>query len=168
MPGDGGAGNENKETKKRNKNWTRPETMAAMHAVLGTNEKMANGKCSADRMNSFQSSFTTTVRYWASKGMWVDRLGNPVTTVTPEESIQMRLLSQRSQGHSGSCCQEGGQFPWHLAPKNSAELHEQAFDKKGQVDLSATMQDSPAAAKKDRSTCLPPCKILPSFAHTST
>jgi len=41
MPGDGGAGNENKETKKRNKNWTRPETMAAMHAALGTNEKMA-------------------------------------------------------------------------------------------------------------------------------
>ncbi len=33
-----------------------------------------------------------------------------------------------------------------LRAKNSAELHEQAADKKGKVVLSATMQDSPAAA----------------------
>jgi hypothetical protein len=33
-----------------------------------------------------------------------------------------------------------------LRAKNSAELHEQAVDKQGKVDLSATMQDSPAAA----------------------
>ena len=44
-------------------------------------------------MNGFQVAFTAYVRYMASKGMWVDRLGNPVTTVTPEESIQMRCVA---------------------------------------------------------------------------
>jgi hypothetical protein len=40
-------------------------------------------------MVSRSSLFTTYVRYMTNKGMWVDRLDNPVTTVTPEESIQM-------------------------------------------------------------------------------
>jgi len=44
--------------------------MAAIHAALGTNEKMANGKCSGDRMNIFQSVFKTTVKYYENKGMW--------------------------------------------------------------------------------------------------
>ena len=265
MPGEGGEGNENHEKKKKNKNWTRPEIFAAIHAGLGTNERMATGRCSADRMNGFQAAFTTYVRYMASKGMWVDRLGNPVTTVTPEESIQMRcvaitsatkdcpisrqlkdmiscarnqiaplldkLLNSDGTIPSGKNQQEikealrklyfelvtgdvdqvflsedeetrterlekkaralekrfekfhpveldlyfkygpavlGGEGSAYflkeakdiqeaaakkevssrgtLRAKNSAELHEQAADKKGQVVLSATMQDSPAAA----------------------
>jgi hypothetical protein len=69
MSGEGGAGHENNETKKRSKNWTRPEILTVMHTVLDTNEKMTNVKCSPDRMNGFQSSFTTTVKYYAIKGM---------------------------------------------------------------------------------------------------
>jgi hypothetical protein len=93
MPGEGGEGNENHEKKKKNKNWTRPEIFTTIHAGLGTNERMTTDRCSGDRMNGFQVAFTTYVRYMASKGMWVDRLGNPVTTVTPEESIQMSCVA---------------------------------------------------------------------------
>jgi hypothetical protein len=41
-------------------------------------------------MNGFQTAFISIVRHKQDKGLWVDRLGNPVTTVTPQQSIDMR------------------------------------------------------------------------------
>jgi len=44
-------------------------------------------------MNGFQTTFIIYVRYMVDKGTWTDRLDNPVTTVTPEESIQMHCVA---------------------------------------------------------------------------
>ena len=92
-PGEGGEGSADSLPKKRNNNWTWPEIWAVIHAGLGTNEQMATGRCSADRMNGFQTSFISIVRHKQDKGLWVDRLGNPVTTVTPQQSIDMRCIA---------------------------------------------------------------------------
>jgi hypothetical protein len=43
-------------------------------------------------MNGFQTVFISIVRHKQDKGLWVDHLVNPVTTVTPEQSIDMRCV----------------------------------------------------------------------------
>ena len=71
-PGEGGEGSADSLPKKRNNNWTWPEIWAVIHAGLGTNEQMATGRCSADRMNGFQTSFISIVRHKQDKGLWVE------------------------------------------------------------------------------------------------
>jgi hypothetical protein len=77
----------------RKKNWTDPEIFAAVHAGLGTNEKMSNGRNGPERMNAMQSAFVTRVKYMADKDLWRCVKGNLVTKVTPQESIEMRCVS---------------------------------------------------------------------------
>jgi hypothetical protein len=93
VPGEGGEGPVESIPKKRNQNWTCPEIWSSIHTGLGlTNEQMTVDKCSADRMNGFQTVFISIVRHKQDKGLWVDHLVNPVTTVTPEQSIDMRCV----------------------------------------------------------------------------
>ena len=91
MPGaEGGEGSaENPVKRTRNKNWTGSEIFAAVHAGLGTNEKMSTAKSGPESMNGFQSAYVTRVKYMADKDLWRCVKGNLVTKVTPQESIQM-------------------------------------------------------------------------------
>ena len=89
--GEGSAQNTGKRT--RRKNWTDPEIFAAVHAGLGTNEKLSTGRNSPERMNAMQHAFVTRVKYMADKDLWRCVKGNLVTKVTPQESIEMRCVS---------------------------------------------------------------------------
>ena len=66
--GEGSAENTVKRTRK--KNWTDPEIFAAVHAGLGTNEKLSTGRNVPERMNAMQSVFVTRVKYMSAKDLW--------------------------------------------------------------------------------------------------
>ena len=63
--GEGSVDNPMRRTRK--KNWTDPEIFSSVHVGFGTNEKMSTGKNGPKRMNAFQSSFVTRVKYMTDR-----------------------------------------------------------------------------------------------------
>jgi hypothetical protein len=75
----------------RDKVMTYPELMCYMWAVLGTNERLSGGKPTTVRLSTSNSAYTQRVKWMKEHDKWRDHHGNLVTTVTPEESIQLRV-----------------------------------------------------------------------------
>ena len=65
-------------------------------AALGTNEKFSTGKPTPVRLQTFNIAFTLRVRWMKQHDKWKDQFGEPVTKVTPEESIQTRCVPVNS------------------------------------------------------------------------
>jgi hypothetical protein len=62
-----------------------------MWAALGTNEKFCAGKPTPVRLSSFNSAYMQRVKWMKQQDKWRDQHGKPVTEVTPEESIELRV-----------------------------------------------------------------------------
>jgi hypothetical protein len=75
----------------RGKAFTFPELMCCMWAALGTNERFSAGAAKAVRLQSFNTAYTHRVKWMKEHDKWRDQYGNPVTDVTPEESIGLRV-----------------------------------------------------------------------------
>ncbi len=86
-------GKQQGDTKKggRGKAMTFPELMCCMWAVLGTNERFSAGKTTSVRLSTSNSTYTHRVKWTHEEDKWRDQHGKPVTEVTPEESIQLRV-----------------------------------------------------------------------------
>jgi hypothetical protein len=70
---------------------TYPELMCFMWAVLGTNERFSGDKSTDVRLSTSNSDYTQRVKWMKEQDKWRDQHGKLVTTVTPEESIQLRV-----------------------------------------------------------------------------
>ena len=79
---DEGAGSAQKRGKgRRNKNWTDPEIFAAVHAGLGTNEKLSTGRNGPERMNAMQLAFNELSPV-SSICQWQTRISGGVSRAT--------------------------------------------------------------------------------------
>ena len=70
---------------------TFPELMCCMWAALGTNEKFSNGASTPVRLSSFNTDYKQRVIWMKEQDKWRDQHGKPVTDITPEESIDLRI-----------------------------------------------------------------------------
>jgi hypothetical protein len=75
----------------RGKAFTFPELMCFMWAALGTNEKFSNDTPTPVRLSSFNTAYKQRVIWMKEQDKWRDQHGNPVTNITPEESIDLRV-----------------------------------------------------------------------------
>jgi hypothetical protein len=62
-----------------------------MWAALGTNERFSAGKPTPVRLSTSNSVYTQRVKWMKEQDKWRDQHGKPVTEVTPEESIELRV-----------------------------------------------------------------------------
>jgi hypothetical protein len=62
--------------------------MSYLFTALGTDERFSTGKYTAVRLQSFNETYTELVKWMKEQDKWRDQLGNPVTDITPEQSIQ--------------------------------------------------------------------------------
>ncbi len=65
--------------------------MYCMWDVLGTNERFSGGKPTAVRLSTSNSAYTQRVKWMKEQDKWRDQHDKLVTTVTPEESIQLHV-----------------------------------------------------------------------------
>jgi hypothetical protein len=75
----------------RGKAITFPELMCCMWAALGTNERFSAGAPTSVRLSSFNTDYTQRVKWMKEQDKWSDQYGKPVTDITPEESIDLRV-----------------------------------------------------------------------------
>jgi len=75
----------------RGKAITFPELMCGMWAALGTNERFSAGAPTPVRLSSFNTAYTQRVKWMKEQDKWRDQHGKPVTDITPEESIDLRV-----------------------------------------------------------------------------
>jgi hypothetical protein len=73
------------------KAFTFPELMCCMWAALGTNERFSAGAATAVRLQSVNTAYTQRVKWMKEQDKWRDQYGKPVTDITPEESICLRV-----------------------------------------------------------------------------
>jgi hypothetical protein len=62
-----------------------------MWAALGTNERFSAGAATVVRLQSVNTAYTQRVKWMKEQDKWRDQYGKPVTDITPEESIGLRV-----------------------------------------------------------------------------
>jgi hypothetical protein len=62
-----------------------------MWAALGTNERFSAGAATTVRLQSLNTAYTQRVKWMKEQDKWRDQYGKPVTDITPEESIGLRV-----------------------------------------------------------------------------
>ena len=62
-----------------------------MWAALGTNERFNNGKSTPVRLSTFNSAYPQRVKGMKEQDKWRDQHVKPVTEVTTEQSIELRV-----------------------------------------------------------------------------
>ena len=62
-----------------------------MWSALGTNEKFSAGAPTPVRLSSFNTAYKQRVIWMKEQDKWRDQHGKPVTDITPDESIDLRV-----------------------------------------------------------------------------
>ncbi len=70
---------------------TFPELMCCMWVALGTNERFSADAPTPVRLSSFNTDYTKRVKWMKEQDKWRDQHVKPVTDITPEESIDLRV-----------------------------------------------------------------------------
>jgi hypothetical protein len=118
-----------------------------MWAALGTNEKFSNGAPTPVRLSSFNTAYKQRVIWMKEQDKWRDQHGKPVTDITPEESIDLRIHEVTTKTKQTPISYQQARVVTECRNK-LAPLLAQIVDKDGKIPSGKQVQDMQEELRK--------------------